>query len=82
MANIVDMDEDMEEKEEAVAITTPATSTMEKEVGIHKKQEVAEEEPHGRGEINHKSNVSTATRLVITQPSVDSRRRWKRKLIL
>ena len=35
-AKIVDVDEDMEEKEEVVTTTTPTNSTMEKEVGIHK----------------------------------------------
>ena len=34
--DIVDVDEDMEEKEEVVTTTTPTNSTMEKEVRIHK----------------------------------------------
>ncbi|XP_058745959.1 uncharacterized protein LOC131618819 [Vicia villosa] len=62
--------------------TTLTTSTMEKEVGIHKRQEVGEEEIHSRGAKNHKSSASTATRLVTMDPSVDSRRRLKRKLTL
>ena len=79
VAKIVGVDEDMEEKEEAVTTTT---LTMEKEVGIHKQQEVVEEEIHGRGVTNHKSSASTATRSVTMHLSVDSRRKLWRKLTL
>lgn len=59
VAKIVGADGDMEEKEEAVTTTT---LKMEKEVGMHKQQEIVEEEIHGQGVINHKSSASTATR--------------------
>ncbi|KAI5435945.1 hypothetical protein KIW84_022391 [Lathyrus oleraceus] len=45
MGKIVGVVEDMEEKEEMVTTTT---LTMEKEVGIHKQQEVVKEEIHGQ----------------------------------
>lgn len=77
MDKIVAVDEDMKEKEEAVTTTT---LTMEKEVGIHKQQEVVEEEIHGRGVTNHKSSASTATRSVTMHLSVDSQRNLWRKL--
>ncbi|KAI5405032.1 hypothetical protein KIW84_051986 [Lathyrus oleraceus] len=62
VAKIVGVDEDVEEKEEAITTTT---LTMEKEVGIQKQQEVVEEEIHGQSVTNHKSSASTTTRSVI-----------------
>lgn len=79
MAKIVGVDEDMKEKEETV---TANILTMEKEVGIHKKQEVVEEENHGRSVTNHKSSALTATRSATMHLSVYSRRRLWRKLTL